>query len=213
MSSLGTKKTKERKVFRNKLLELLIGDAPIPRDILEGLSEEDIIALLRERKHNLDIDKELDSIENKLKDAKTEIRRSVKKASESDKSSIDDIAKTHAALRKALQKAYDQQAASLYSQDSSSYSQTYSYTKNVRQQAYGADGLSVGKIELDIQHEDDFFNPKFDESLKREVIRAKKIKDFYGLEVYVSPIKKSLFEAWNSGHRLDNQILYSTINI
>jgi len=215
MSSRDTRKAKERKIFRKKLLELLIGDAPVPQDVLKELSEEEIISLLRERKNNLDIEKEIDSIEDKLKDSKAEIRKSVKKASEKDDSSIDDLAKTHAAIKRAFQKAYDQQAASLYSQqDGSSCYQAYSYMKNVRQQTYGAGGgFSVGAIELDIQHEDDFFNPKFDESLKREVIRAKKIKDVYGVEVYVSPIKKSLFEAWNSGHKLDNQVLYSMINI
>lgn len=61
--------------------------------------------------------------------------------------------------------------------------------------------------------QEDFFNPKYDEETMREVIRAKKIKDMFGVEVYINPMKKSLFDVWKLGNGSQNKLLYDVTNV
>jgi hypothetical protein len=55
---------------------------------------------------------------------------------------------------------------------------------------------------------DDFFNPRLDDELIEEVLRAKKTKDQYGVEVYVNPMKKSLFDVWKLGNTVELKMRY-----
>ena len=61
--------------------------------------------------------------------------------------------------------------------------------------------------------DNDFFNPKFSQRMIFEVIRAAKIKNLYGLDPYVNPMKQSLFDGWKIGNPADNRMFYDMIMV
>jgi hypothetical protein len=58
---------------------------------------------------------------------------------------------------------------------------------------------------------DDFFNPEMNDELIDEILRAKKTMDMYGVEVYVNPMKKSLFDVWKLGNTVELRMRYDMI--
>jgi hypothetical protein len=61
--------------------------------------------------------------------------------------------------------------------------------------------------------EESFFNPKMDMELVYEIVRAKKIRETLGVEVYVNPIKKSMFDDWKNGNFYENRQAWDLVNI
>jgi len=96
---------------------------------------------------------------------------------------------------------------------STDYSQLFSYLGNSVKLAETEYNSYVGIHRTNETMREDFFNPKYSEDTMKEVLRAAKIKNTYGVEVYVNPLKKSMFDMWKLGNDSANKIMYDMISI
>ena len=90
------------------------------------------------------------------------------------------------------------------------YGELFSYLSgSVKENDYSAN--TYARYDAAEHASEDFFKPSFDDSLIDEVIRAKKTKDRYGVEVYINPMKQSLFDGWKQGNMVENHLRYDLI--
>lgn len=92
------------------------------------------------------------------------------------------------------------------------YQELFSYlTGSVKPYDFSMDSyMSYDAPEID-GDSGDFLNPGLDDELIAEILKAKKTKDQYGVEVYVNPMKKSLFDVWKLGNTAELKMRYDMI--
>lgn len=99
--------------------------------------------------------------------------------------------------------------------DQADYSRMFAYLGELR--AYSAYESSYAAYHSPVlsehESEEDFFNPVFSDDLIDEIIRAKKIRDTYGIEVYVNPMKKGIFDIWKFANSGEVKLRYDLISI
>ncbi len=96
------------------------------------------------------------------------------------------------------------------------YSTLFNYLGDKVKQCYeysGAADINVKRYVYDKEFDEDFFNPKFSIRMVFEILKAAKMQNTYGVEVYVNPMKKSLFDSWKSGNPKENKMFYDMIMI
>ena len=154
---------------------------------------------------------------NLMKARKNKIEKdSVKKDKNKDKKKDKTIDKLVKDLRKFLRKKLKnlEYGFIMEKQKRLDYAELFRYLgAGVKKYAsYAVEEIKVEKWE-DPEQDEDFFNPKFTDRSIYQIIRAAKIRNLYGVEVYINPMKKSMFDDWKMGNVAINRVLYDMVNI
>ncbi|MFH0977731.1 MAG: hypothetical protein V1837_00370 [Candidatus Woesearchaeota archaeon] len=92
------------------------------------------------------------------------------------------------------------------------YEALFNYKSTIKENDYSSNTYFIYDAPKATEDQD-FFHPKFDDETINEILRAAKIRNQLGIEVYVNPMKKSLFDVWKLANSSDNKIRYDMVSI
>jgi hypothetical protein len=83
---------------------------------------------------------------------------------------------------------------------------------SVKENDFGYDSYVENQKPKDFNFED-FQHPKLNDTTINDVLRAAKLKNNYGAEMYVHPSAKALFDMWKMCNDIEDKIRYDMLTI
>ncbi|MFH1510936.1 MAG: hypothetical protein ABIF10_04530 [Candidatus Woesearchaeota archaeon] len=197
---IGLILAKEKKDLEKKDIEKLPDQQPKPKDSKRGKdsakkSSQSVADAQKSPKELVKTDKEPSDLTKKVTDKTTELEE------DSIDELVPDTTEEQLLLMQETTKSVD-------------YSQLFLYLGNLKDYDFSYNtfyGYGEGKDQR--MEDEQTVTNKIDDSIIYKVLRASKLKNAYGLDTYIHPTHKALFDMWKMTNDIELKLRYDMISI